>query len=510
MVYAIVNSMGFTVRFLPSEREVIVESGTSISDAAKMAGVQIATPCGGTGRCGRCIVNIEGHSEDRVLACVTYVDRDMVITVPDKDSSKVIAAVDYMESDIGELSPLSGGLGLAVDIGTTTVAADFIDLSNGKCIASSSDVNGQKVLGDDVLARIQYAADGGTAELRELILNTMNDMISECAKGEDIESVYIAGNTTMEHLFAGVDPTPIREEPYVPVIISSDMSGSESGLNVSASARVLTMPCISAYVGGDITSDIVYAGMDVSDGISLLIDVGTNGEVALGNRDMMMVCSSSAGPAFEGGNLKSGMMARPGAIDGIVIEDGVARFTVIGGVEPKGICGSGIIDLIAQLYLNDIIDKRGNFTDSASIVDGRYIVHGDIGISEPEIKDVIMTKAAIFSASRSLIRNLGLEFGDLDKVYIAGGFGNFINMDSAITIGMFPDVPADKFVYLGNSSLAGARAALVSKSFRDRIDEAFAKMTYLDLSSDPVFYDEYMSAQFIPHTDSSLFPSVRF
>lgn len=502
--------MGFNVRFLPSGKEITVDAGTSVSDAAKLAGVQIVTPCGGSGRCGRCIVQLDGANDDRVLACVTPVDRDMVVTVPDSDVSKVIAAVDYMESDIGDFSPLSGGLGLAVDIGTTTVAADLIDMSDGTCISSYSDVNGQKVLGDDVLARIQHAADGGTMELRDLVLRTMNDMIGRSASGERIESVYIAGNTVMEHLFAGVDPTPIREEPYVPVIISSDMTGPESGLAVSKSARVLTMPCISAYVGGDITSDIVYAGMDVSEGISLLIDVGTNGEVALGNRDMMMVCSSSAGPAFEGGNLRSGMMARPGAIDSIVIENGEVRFTVIGGVEPKGICGSGIIDLIAQLYLNDIIDKRGNFTDGARLTDGRFMVHGSIGISEPEIKDVIMTKAAIFSATRSLVRNLGLEFSDLEKVYIAGGFGNFINMESAITIGMFPDVGADRFVYLGNSSLAGARAALVSASFRERIDEAFAKMTYLDLSSDPVFYDEYTSAQFIPHTDSALFPSVRF
>ena len=499
--------MGFTVRFLPSGKEVVVDAGTSVSDAAKSAGVQIATPCGGTGRCGRCVVQI---GDDRLLACVTYVDRDMTVNVPEVDGSKVIAAVDYLVSDVGDFDPLSSGLGLAVDIGTTTVAADLIDMSDGRCISSFSDVNGQKVLGDDVLARIQHAADGGTSELRDLILKTMNGIIERAGGGDNIESVYIAGNTVMEHLFVGVDPTPIREEPYVPVITSSDITGEESGLDVSKSARVVTMPCISAYVGGDITSDIVYAGMDISEGISLLIDVGTNGEVALGNKDMMMVCSSSAGPAFEGGNLRSGMMARPGAIDSIVIEDGIARFTVIGGMEPKGICGSGIIDLIAQLYLNDIIDKRGNFTDSARLRDGRYIVHGDIGISEPEIKDVIMTKAAIFSATRSLVRNLGLEFSDLEKVYIAGGFGNFINMDSAITIGMFPDVGADKFVYLGNSSLAGARAALVSGSFRERIDDAFAKMTYLDLSSDPVFYDEYTSAQFIPHTDSALFPSVRF
>ena len=207
--------MGFSVRFLPSGKEVVVEAGTSVSDAAKAAGVQIVTPCGGAGRCGRCIVQLDGESDDRVLACVTYVDRDMVVTVPEKDTTKVIAAVNYMKSDVGEFSPISGGLGLAVDIGTTTVAVDFIDMSAGECMVSSSDVNGQKVLGDDVLARIQHAADGGTSELRDLILGTMNNMIAANVDGKRIESVYIAGNTTMEHLFAGVDPTPIREEETV-------------------------------------------------------------------------------------------------------------------------------------------------------------------------------------------------------------------------------------------------------------------------------------------------------
>ena len=502
--------MKFRVVFQPSGSSVEVDPGTTVSDAARMAGVTIATPCGGAGRCGRCVVTIDGSSDDRVLACMTHVDRDMIVTVPEKDSSKVIAAMDYMQTDIGGFSPMSGGLGLAVDIGTTTVALDIVDMSDGGCVASDSDVNGQKVIGDDVLSRIQYAADGGTGKMRDLVLSTINDLVSRNVDGGRIESVYIAGNTTMEHIFAGIDPTPIREEPYMPVVVSSELRGSDSGLSVSPDARVLTMPCISAYVGGDITSDIVYAGMDRSEGMSLLIDVGTNGEVALGNSDMMIVCSSSAGPAFEGGNLRSGMMARPGAIDSVSMEDGRIGYTVIGGVEPKGICGSGIIDLIAQLYLHGLIDKRGNFTDSASITDGRFILHGDIGISEYEIKDVIMTKAAIFSAARSLVRNIGLEFTDLERIYIAGGFGNFINMESAIALGMFPDVDKDRFVYLGNSSLAGARAALISEDFRRRIDETFARMTYLDLSSDPVFYDEYTSAQFIPHTDSSLFPSVRF
>ncbi len=500
--------MQHRVVFRPSGAEVSVERGTKVSEAAKLAGVEIATPCGGTGRCGRCTVLIEGDFGNSVLACVTEVDRDMVITVPEKDSGKVIAATDDKHLDIDELSPMSGGLGLAVDIGTTTVALDIMDMSTGEELYSSADVNGQKKLGDDVLARIQCAADGGTDELRRLIIETINRLIADFPDRERIESVYIAGNTTMEHLFAGVDPTPIRVEPYEPVVVRSEMDGKDSGLTVKDDARVLTMPCISAYVGGDITSDIVYAGMDRSEGISLLIDVGTNGEVALGNRDMLMVCSSSAGPAFEGGNLRSGMLAKPGAIDSVRIDEGKVSCTVIGGTEPKGICGSGIIDLLAQLYIDGLVDKRGNFTDRAELKDGRFIVHGDVGISVPEIRDVMMTKAAIFSASRALVRNLGIEFSDLEHIYIAGGFGNFIDMDSAIVLGMFPDVPREKFVYLGNASLAGAKAALLSSTFRDRIEDAFSKMTYLDLSSDPVFFDEYMSAQFIPHTESDLFPSV--
>ena len=496
----------FRVTFRPSGKTADVEAGTSISDAAKAAGVVISTPCGGTGRCGRCSVLIDGEFEDRVLACVTLVDRDMTVTVPQDDGGKVVAATDDKHLDIDDLTPISGNYGLAVDIGTTTVALDIMDMTDGKEVYSAADVNGQKRLGDDVLTRIQYAADGGTDELRGLIIDTINKFISDFSGS--IDSAYIAGNTTMEHLFVGVDPTPIRTEPYEPVVIRSELSGKDSGLKISKDAKVLTMPCISAYVGGDITSDIVHAGMDRSPGMSLLIDVGTNGEVALGNSDMLMVCSSSAGPAFEGGNLRSGMLAKPGAIDSVRIKDGKVEYTVIGGVEPIGICGSGIIDLLAQLYLNGLVDKRGNFTEKAELKDGRFILYGDIGISVPEIRDVMMTKAAIFSASRALVRNLGIEFTDLDKVYIAGGFGNFIDMDSAITIGMFPDIPRDRFVYLGNASLAGAKAALLSSTFRDRIDDAFGKMTYLDLSSDPVFFDEYMSAQFIPHTDSGLFPSV--
>ena len=268
------------------------------------------------------------------------------------------------------------------------------------------------------------------------------------------------------------------------------------------------MPSVSSYVGGDITSDIVDSGMDRDEGLALLIDVGTNGEVAIGNADMLLCCSSSAGPAFEGSQMTSGMLAKDGAIDSVRIIDGKVHYTVIGGGEPKGICGSGIIDLVAQLFLAGFLDRRGNFTEKANAKDGVFTIAGNVVITQSEISNVIMTKAAIYSASGTMVRSLGVSFDDLERIYIAGGFGNFIDMESAITIGLFPDVDRSKYVYLGNASLSGAKGALLSGEFRDRVDIAFPKMTYVDLGSDPVFYDEYMSAQFLPHTDDSKFPTV--
>ena len=499
------------VTFLPDDITVDVPEGTMVSEAAVRANVLIKLPCGGRGRCGRCTAMIDGQW---VMSCQTPVSDGMVVTVPKEESGRVIAATDRKVSIIDDLTPLSDGFGLAVDIGTTTVAIDILDMSDGKEIFNSADMNGQRIRGEDVLARIQYAEEGGTEELHSLVIDTINKLVSSCDvpgfSPERIGSAYIAGNTAMTHLFLGIDPSPIRLPPFEPVVKDADISGKESKLRISESARVICMPSVSSYVGGDITSDIVDSGMDRADGLSLLIDVGTNGEVALGNRDMIMCCSSSAGPAFEGSQMTSGMLAKPGAIDSVRIENGKISFTVIGNVKPKGICGSAVIDLVAQLFKNGYVDKRGNLTEKSGAKDGVFTITDGIVMTQSEISNVIMTKAAIYSAARSMVRNLGVEFSDLEKIYIAGGFGNFINMDSAITIGLFPDVDRSKFEYLGNASLAGAKGALLSKGFRDRIEELFPKMTYVDLSSDPIFYDEYMSAQFLPHTEMDYFPSVRF
>ena len=498
------------VTFLPDGKSVDVPDGTKISDAGIKAGVSIKLPCAGNGRCGKCIVEV---GNERVLACQTKVTDGMTVKIPDDSSGKVIAAIENRAGDIGILSPISDGYGLAVDIGTTTVAAEIIDLSNGEVVFRSADMNRQRSRGEDVLARIEYAGEGGTEELRGLVIDTINEIIGRCDipgfSTDKIGSAYIAGNTAMTHLFLGIDPTPIRFPPFEPVVKDATITGKESRLNINPDAKVICMPSVSSYVGGDITSDIVDSGMDREAGLALLIDVGTNGEVAIGNEDMLLCCSSSAGPAFEGSQMTSGMLASEGAIDSVRIIDGKVHYTVIGGGEPKGICGSGIIDLVAQLFLAGMVDRRGNLTESSGAADGVFTIVGDVVITQSEISNVIMTKAAIYSATGTMVRSLGVSFDDLEKIYIAGGFGNFIDMESAITIGLFPDVDRSKFEYLGNASLGGAKYALISKEFRDRIDEVFPKMTYVDLGSDPVFYDEYMSAQFLPHTDDSKFPSVK-
>ncbi|MCL2711719.1 MAG: ASKHA domain-containing protein [Methanomassiliicoccaceae archaeon] len=514
----------FKVRFLPSDVCVDVESGTLIADAASSAGIKMRLPCNGNGRCGRCNVIISKDNKkdqcnsERTLACQTHITDNIEISIP-ADEDTIIASKDHRKIKIDDLTPIvtskKNNYGLAVDIGTTTVAVSIVDMNNGLDLYSAASYNLQGSHGDDVLSRIEYAHDGGTDELRRSVIETINDLIRTfIGDTNEINAVYVSGNTTMIHLFLGVDPSPIRELPYLPVIKEKEITGKESSLLVNKDAKVICMPSPAAYVGGDVISDIINSEMDVSDDLSLLIDVGTNGEVALGNNDVMLVCSSSAGPAFEGGKMTSGMMAKSGAIDSFKINDNEKfEFTVIGGNEPKGICGSGFIDILAQLFLKGYIDKKGKFTFKArtETVNGKKMltISKNVFVSEDDIHNAIMTKAAIYSASSTLIRGLGVTMNDIKKIYIAGGFGNFINAESAIAFGMLPDVPRERFIYLGNASLAGAKHSLLSSSVRNRISEVFERTTYVDLGSDPMFSDEYISSLFIPHTDSSRFPSYK-
>ncbi len=520
------------VTFLPQDVTVDVEDGDSIMKAATIAGVDIVLPCAGQGRCGKCKVSVIGvtgpdgkeqlkDSEWEAgvrLACVSSIEGDCTVMVSSPIEQGISATVDHTPLRDCGFSPLAEkGFGLAIDIGTTTVAATLMDLSDGSEVSTYSDYNNQVLYGEDVLSRMEFASEGGTERLRGLVLKTINGMIAnmnEAYNGKMAMAAIVAANTVMGHLFLGIDPSPLRNPPFVPLMYQNRLSGADSGLDINPKAEVLVMPCLSSYVGGDVTADVLHSGMHNDPRLTLLIDVGTNGEVVLGNDEFLIACSSSAGPAFEGGEVECGTRACPGAVETVRIEDGEFHFSTVGEAEPIGFCGSGLIDLVAQLFLDGRLDKNGRFANGDGLTDDGDVRRLSIpcgkgmSISESEVQSIMRTKAAIFAASSTLLKNLGMGFKDLDRILIAGGFGRHIDLENAISIGLLPDLPKERFEFIGNAALAGAKSALLCKDTRDEMEQLVPRMTYLDLSNDPSFFDEYSSALFLPHTNLSLFPSL--
>ena len=424
--------------------------------------------------------------------------------------------------------------GIAVDIGTTTVVAELVDLITGRTMAQASDYNRQLVCGEDVLSRIAYAEEKGLERLTELVTDTVNGLIAQlCAErdkrrryhsgicDDDIASIAIGGNTTMVHMFLGLDPKNIRYAPYIPVTnMPPSLRASEVGVRALPDAPVYCVPGRASYVGGDITADILLSGLHLRDELCMLIDVGTNGEVVLGNKDWIVGCATSAGPAFEGGEVSCGMRAMGGAIDSVRISEYDINITTIGRAKPRGICGSGLIDLIAQMFERGYLDKKGRIDAASSEhvrASGRgmeFVVHSeagkkDIAVTDDDIANVVRTKAAIYAGCSVLLKSVDQKFTDLDRIYIAGGFGNYINIDNARTIGLLPDLPKEKFEFLGNASLGGTKLCLLSSKMRKEAEDIYRAMTYLDLSSSQMFFDEYSSALFLPHTDLGQFPTAR-
>lgn len=388
--------------------------------------------------------------------------------------------------------------GLAVDIGTTTVALELVDLQTGETVEAASDYNHQIVCGEDVVSRMIYEEENGQKRLTELILDTINSLIEPFEK--DIHAVCIGGNTTMIHMLLGLDTKYIRFEPYVPVTNFPPVwRASDIGINVFRDAPVYIIPGCAGYVGGDITAGVLASKMQQSERPSLLIDVGTNGEIALGCRDWLLTCSTSAGPSFEGGDVSCGMRGLEGAVDCVKIKDGSVEYSVIGNTEAKGICGSGIIDAVAQLFVNQKVDKKGR------IKDGIFHINEKISINESDIESIIRTKAAIFAGCCVLLDAVNLQFEDLEKVYIAGGFGNYLDIHNAQIIGLLPPIDYEKFKLLGNASLSGAKSCLLSKEERRKAEDIAHAMTYVDLSSSNSFFEQYSSALFLPHTNEEMF-----
>ncbi len=424
-------------------------------------------------------------------------------------------------------------VGCAIDIGTTTVTMVLTDLTSGKLLAKGSSGNGQIRYGADVINRIiESTRPGGKKKLQDAIIReTLTPIIANLCKSADISTMSIlrlsiGATTTMNHLLLGVDADPVRMEPYIPSFFGWEgLKAGDLKLSANPLADVVIAPNIGSYVGGDITAGTLAAGLWDRDEMSLFIDLGTNGEIVFGNRDFLMSCACSAGPAFEGGDISCGMRATDGAVEACTIDKITMEpeLTVVGdpGQKCVGICGSGIIDIISELFRCGIINAKGLFVREGSRVRrdqhgmGRFVLATEsesetgreISINEVDIDNFIRAKGAIFSAIDTLLCSVDMTVELIDRVYVAGGIGSGINMKNAVNIGMLPDVELEKFHYIGNSSLTGAYAMVMSDAAIQKTAEVAANMTYLELSTYPGYMDSFVAACFLPHTDRSLFPN---
>ncbi len=422
--------------------------------------------------------------------------------------------------------------GIALDVGTSTIVAYLVDLDKREVLGAKASFNPQIDFGEDVITRIMFAREeNGLEKLHHVIIDAINGLIRAHVDENklslnNIQCLVCAGNTTMVHLLLRIPPDFIRKEPYVPTANSVPViRASEAGIKINPRGLLSCVPGVASYVGGDIIAGVLASGMHEFSTVSLFIDLGTNGEAVLGNREWLIACSTSAGPCFEGGGIKWGVRAMKGAIEKVDInikKDEVA-FSTIGGAKPRGICGAGLIQIIGEMLEKGIVDKAGKFRKDSSkrirssddgmefvLVKGPKTESGqDMVITEADIKNTINSKGAIYSGCEVMLKSVGLTYDNIDKIIIAGGLGNSLNIEKAIMIGLFPDIPVEKYVFIGNSSVSGAKMCLLSQEAVKKADEIANKITYLELSVDPDFMNNYTASLFFPHTNIDLFPNVK-
>jgi len=472
------------------------------------------------------------HSYDIHLECLKGLseklrDSDWKVTVTvarDRDR--------YRIQRIEPLDTTTRNYGVAVDVGTTTVVAQLVDINSGEVLGVEGSHNLQASYGEDVISRMIYACGrGGLDPLHEAIIKNINRLIEKLTEKnnvsrDEINAIVAAGNTTMSHFLLGLTPCSIRLEPYVPTADEyPQVPAKDLGIHISPNGFLETIPSVASYVGGDIVAGVMSCGIADHPEVKGLIDIGTNGEIAIGNNEWLVCCSASAGPAFEGGGTRCGMRAIKGAIEKIEITNGQVDYKTIGEAPARGICGSGLIDSIDELVRNGIIGADGKF--HRTLKDDRLTVEDDIPqytiaygeetetgepvvITESDIDNLMKSKGAVFAAIKSLVDYIGLSFDQIDTFYVAGGFGNFLNIPKAVSIGLLPDIPREKIQFIGNSSLTGARMSLLSEGALEKCVNISRSMTNIELSNYQPFMDEYIAALFLPHTDRKLFPSVTY
>ncbi|MEI6148484.1 MAG: ASKHA domain-containing protein [bacterium] len=440
--------------------------------------------------------------------------------------------VEVVDVEPGDTSAIN--IGVALDLGTTTVVAHLVDLNTSRTLATKAKYNSQISFGDDVIARIMFSATPERrTQLRDVVVNDINDLITALVvdakiRLNDVSMVACAGNTTMIHLLCGLNPANIRKDPYVPAACCPPtIRAAEVGIKINSRGLLSVLPSVASYVGGDVVADVLVSGMMRSSELSLLIDLGTNGELVVGNSDWMVCCSASAGPSFEGGGITCGMRATNGAIEHIQLgpNGSITVCNVVGGGKPLGLCGSGLIDAVAELLKTGCIDRRGRFDPAicgsrlreSETGDKEFLLYPgsqtalgrDLVLTEADINNLIHSKGSIYMATECLLDHVGMKFEDLQHVYIAGGFGNYLKIEQGVRIGLLPDLAHSKFKYIGNGSVLGAKMVLLSQEALQYVHEKIAgAMTYLELSSNHKYMNEYSSCLFLPHTDIEKFPSL--
>jgi uncharacterized 2Fe-2S/4Fe-4S cluster protein (DUF4445 family) len=479
------------------------------------------------------------HDEHRLV-----VELPVIRKVPDifrKDDFRVTATLarpvrEGSKTHIINIQPgdtTGRNYAIAIDIGTTTVYGQLIDLITGNVLSQQGEFNGQISYGEDVISRIVYAEKpGGLDKLHDVVVKTMNSVIKKIVTQADIDpdgisTITIAGNTTMTQLLLRVNPRYMRRSPYVPAsTLYPPVKAVSLGIDLGDHVAALVYPQISSYVGGDIVAGVMGSGIYRSEELTLYMDIGTNAEIVIGNKDWLACAACSAGPAFEGGGVKFGMRATRGAIEDFSIDPVTFEpmNITIGNVRPKGICGSGLITMVATLFEAGVINNLGKFnrdlnTPRVRETEGVYEyvlawagetqIDRDVVLTEPDIDNLIRAKGAIYSGCLTLLEEVGLTVQNLERIILAGGFGSFVDLEKSITIGLLPEIDLDKITFIGNGSLLGAKMSCLTNRIRRDVVEVTRKMTNFELSETASYMENYIAALFLPHTDMNNFPKVK-
>ena len=486
-------------------RETDAVIGETLLERIGVVGVFLDSPCGGKGKCGKCLIQLEPDGE-RMLACRTYVDGDMDVYLPDELDMKIAGSTGS-----AAVQGTSGRYGVAVDIGTTTVVAHLTNLDTCERIATSSGVNAQRTYGADVISRIQYCADKGHETLTKLIREQLASLIRETCdvsgvRAEDIEYVSIAANTIMEHLAAGYSPVGMGVVPFTTVSLFGEELAAGGDLPVAGDARIYYAPAISAYVGGDITAGMLAAKLEDTEGPVIYLDIGTNGEIALKLGNTYYCCATAAGPAFEGAEITMGMAAVSGAINHVKWEGGL-KTTVIGDSIPKGLCGSGLLDTLAVLLETGAVDETGRMLDADEIehsiakhigeIEGKNVFYlslddKSVYMTASDIRKLQLAKSAIAAGIQTLLLNCGISEEQVKLFVLAGGFGSYMDQYSAARVGLFPKAFLPVSQTLGNMAGEGAAIALCSSHARDVLNDIRKRCEYIELSSSIVFNEQFV------------------